>query len=492
MLFPAQIRLALLLACFSFANALAGPYIPAGDLLLRHDIQLLADAGVIKGPTTTWPLAWGPILEDIRDADALNLKPAVSDALLRVRNRASWETRSKELTYAAKAGVADNATRIRSFQNTPRGKIELGAGISWIDDWFSVELNVQGVDSDQDDDELRADDSLIGVVVGNWSVAASTQQRWWGPGWDGSLILSNNTRPIPSLTIDRIFTDAFETRWLSWLGPWDFSVMFGQLERERAVPNAQFFGMRFNFRPIPSLEVGLSRSAQWCGENRPCDAGTFVDLFLGRDNIGDAGVGADNEPGNQMAGVDFRWSPSFFGMPVSAYGQFIGEDEAGGFPSRYLVQVGLEGSGYLRDKWSYRWFAELAGTSCDFIHDDLFNCGYRQSIYRSGYTFRGRIIGHGADNDARLVSVGWIMVDEQDSQWRALMRFGDLNRAGAVDATHTLTATPQELAGIDISHSRVFSFGVIDLGVGFEQLDDQATGTTLSDQRLYLQWRSSY
>ena len=492
MLFQAQIRLAFLLACFSFASAMAGPYIAAGDLLLRHDIQLLADAGVIKGPTTTWPLAWGPILENIRDADALNLKPAVSSALLRVRDRANWETRSKELTYAAKAGVADNATRIRSFQNTPRGKVELGAGIGWIDDWFSVELNVQGVDSDQDGDELRADDSLIGVVVGNWSVAASTQQRWWGPGWDGSLILSNNARPIPSLTIDRIFTDAFETRWLSWLGPWDFSVMFGQLERERAIPNAQFFGMRFNFRPIPSLEVGLSRSAQWCGDNRPCDAGTFVDLFLGRDNIGDAGVGASNEPGNQMAGVDFRWSPTFFGVPVSAYGQFIGEDEAGGFPSRYLVQVGVEGAGYLREKWSYRWFAELAGTSCDFIHDDIFDCGYRQTIYQSGYTYRGRIIGHGADNDARLMSAGWIMVDARESQWRALLRLGDLNRGGSLAATHTLTATPQEIASIDISHSRVFSFGVIDIGLGFEQLDDLATGTSLSDERLYLQWRSSY
>ena len=488
----AQIRLALVLVFCSFASATAGPYIPAGDLLLRHDIQVLADAGVIKGPTTTWPLAWGPILHDIRDADALKLKPVVAVALDRVRDRASWETRSRELTFNAKVGVADNATRIRSFQNTPRGKVEVAAGAGWIDDWFSLELNVQGVDSDQDSDEVRADESLIGVVVGNWSVAASTQQRWWGPSWDGSLILSNNARPIPSLTIDRVFTDAFETKWLSWLGPWDFSVMFGQLEKERAVPNAQFFGMRFNFRPVPSLEIGLSRSAQWCGDGRPCDASTFVDLFLGRDNTGDAGIGADNEPGNQMAGVDFRWSPKFFGMPVSAYGQFIGEDEAGGFPSRYLVQVGVEGTGYLRDTWSFRWFAELAGTSCDFVHDDIYDCGYRQSIYQSGYTFRGRIIGHGADNDARLVSAGWFMVDENDSQWRLLLRYGDLNRGGSANASHSLTMTPQEIASIDISHSRVFPFGVLDLGVGFEQLDDTSSGATSSDERLYLQWRSSY
>jgi hypothetical protein len=270
------------------------------------------------------------------------------------------------------------------------------------------------------------------------------------------------------------------------------SLMFGQLEKERVVPNAQFFGLRFNIRPLPSLEIGVSRSAQWCGDGRPCDASTFVDLFLGRDNIGDAGVGTDNEPGNQMAGIDVRWSPAWFDVPIAAYGQFIGEDEAGGFPSRYLIQMGLEGSGYLAERWSYRWFAELAGTSCDFISDDIFNCAYRQSIYRSGYKYRGLIIGHGADNDARLISAGWIMADSNDTQWRARLRFGELNRGGVSDPVHSLTPTPQDLTSLDISHSRAFPIGVIDIGAGYTELDDQATGATNSEGRLYLQWRSSY
>ena len=488
----AQIWSGFALICLAFSSVWAGPNIPAGDIALRHDIQRLADAGIIKGPTSTWPLAWGPILDDLHQADASGLHPAIVSSLVRVRDRANWETRTNEMTFNAKAGVAENTTRIRSFQDTPRGQVEVAAGAGGIFDWFSIELNVQGVDSDQDGEELRVDDSMIGAVFGNWSVAASTQQRWWGPGWDGSLILSNNARPIPSLVIDRVFTDSFETKWLSWIGPWDLSVIFGQLESERPVPNAQFFGMRVNFRPIPSLEVGLSRTAQWCGDGRPCDAGTFGDLFIGRDNIGDAGIGAENEPGNQMAGVDFRWSSGFLGHSVAAYGQFIGEDEAGGFPSRYLVQVGLEGSGYLREKWSYRWFAELAGTSCDFIKDDIFNCAYRQGIYQGGYKFRTRPIGHGADNDARLVSAGWIMLDDSDSQWRAVLRFGDLNRGGAPDARHSLTPTPQDMISVDVSHSRMFPFGVIDAGAGYEQIDDLVSATSFSDSRFYLQWRSQY
>ncbi len=486
-------RFCLIFYCLLASTAFAGPYMPAGDLALRHDIQVLADAGVIKGPTSTWPLAWGPILADLADVDATSLSPAVADALARVQDRADWETRTNELTFNAKVGGADNATRIRSFQNSPRGKIEVGVGASWIDQWFTADVNVQGVDSGQDDDEFRVDDSLIGVVLGNWSVAASTQQRWWGPGWDGSLILGNNARPFPSLVIDRVFTDGFSTKWLKWLGPWDLTVMFGQLEEERVVPDAQFFGVRFNFRPIPSLEFGVSRSAQWCGDGRPCDLDTFADLLVGRDNRGGSGINLDNEPGNQLAGLDFRWSPSLFSMPVSFYGQFIGEDEAGGFPSRYIGQVGLEGTGFALNRWSYRYYLEAMSTSCDFWKsDEIFNCAYNHFIYQAGYRFRGRSVGHGADNDARLISVGLILVDDEDTQWRGHLRYGALNRGGAPDSRNTLTPTRQDIASIDLSHSRVFSFGVVDVGAGYESIDDVVSGQSDDGGRLYLQWRSSY
>ena len=493
MLFVAQIRFVAVLILFVAPLAWAGPYVAAGDTILRHDIQVLADHGVISTPVTTWPLAWGPVLTDLGNADLTQLPPVVLASYQRVRDRAKWETHSNELTFQAKAGVADNRPRIRSFQNTPRGKLEAGAGVGWLGDIVNVELNVQGADDQSDDDGIRFDDSMLGVVVGNWSIAGSTQQRWWGPGWDGSVILSNNARPMPSLVIDRVFAEPFETKWLSWLGPWNFNVMFGFMEEEREVPNAKFFGMRFNFRPLRSLEIGLSRTAQWCGDGRPCDFSTFGDLFLGRDNRGGEGISIDNEPGNQLAGVDFRWSPGLFGQPVAFYGQFVGEDEAGGFPSRWLGQVGGEWSGYIADRWSMRVYAEFAGTSCQFYESsELFNCAYNHGIYQTGYRYRNRSIGHAADNDARVISLGAILVDSDDIQWRALIRFGDLNRGGVPDSRNSLTPTTQELVSIDLAHSRVFSFGVIDGGIGYESVDDIANGSSDSSARIYLQWRSSY
>jgi len=343
------------------------------------------------------------------------------------------------------------------------------------------------------EDAFRFDRSVIAASIGNWSIGVNTLDRWWGPGWDGSIILSNNARPIPSISIDRTFTDAFDSKWLRWIGPWDLSVHFGQMENDRVVPEAQFFGMRFNFRPFRSLEIGLSRTAQWCGEGRPCSFDTFLDLLVGRDNRGDDDIDEENEPGNQLAGFDLRWTFRLLGAPMAVYGQFIGEDEAGGFPSRYLGQVGLEGTGRLGDRWSYRWFGEYAGTSCQFYESSvIFDCAYNHSIYETGYRYRGRPIGHGADNDARLVSLGLVAIDEDETEWAATLRAGDLNYGGQPDPRNTLTPTPQTIVSVDLRHARVFTIGELSASVGYEQIDDEVSEITSDEFRFFLQWRSSY
>ncbi len=484
----------LILLCLLWAGtSFAGPYVPAGDLALRQDIQRLANRGVITVPVTTWPLAWGPILADLDRAKRTELSRADNEAIDRILRRAGWETRTDELTFDVSLGAADNASRIRSFQDTPRGRVEGSIGANWISDWFSADINVQFVDSGQDDSAVRVDNSMIGAAIGNWSVSASTMNRWWGPGWDGSLILSNNARPLPALVIDRIYNDPWETKWLSWMGPWDFKVMFGQFEEDRVVPNAQFFGMRFNFRPLDTLEIGLSRSAQWCGDDRPCDVDTFVDLLLGQDNRGSGGIDESNEPGNQLAGVDFRWTPRIADSSFGFYGQLIGEDEAGGFPSRYIGQFGVDWTSYLFDRWSSLAFFEFAGTTCQFHESSKrYNCAYNHTIYNTGYRYRGRSIAHGADNDAEIFSAGLLLVDAEEQQWQAQVRFGELNGGGLPDPFNSLTPTEQDIWSIDVNHRRAFPFGIVEVGVGYESTDDPISGQNNDEGRVYVQWRSSY
>ena len=468
--------------------AFAGSPMAAGDMALRHDIQVLADYRIITGPVTTWPIDWQSVEANIRAIEDRTALPAPAAAsLARVEARMP----GKALRFRAGISAAEAPMAIRGFQNTPREKAELAAGLSWNNDRFNVDLNVQGVDDASDGKDFRADGSELGVRLGNWTVAASTMERWWGPGWDGSLILSNNARPIPSLALRRNETKAFETKWLSWLGPWDLRVMWGEMESDRVVPNANFFGMRFAFRPHPSLEIGLSRTAQLCGEGRPCGFSTFWDMFWGRDNVGDAGTTPENEPGNQLGGFDVRWSNTWFGTPMAFYAQMIGEDEAGGFPSRYLAMGGLELTGFAeRRRLSWRGFAEFAGTSCDYLSDALYGCAYNHGIYETGYRYRGRVIGHGAEGDAAIASLGLVLVTEGAHEMRALIRSGELNKGGSV--RNTLTRIPLDLFSADLAWALPLGKSRIELGVGYEALDDTTTGQKTDGTRAYLQWRYGY
>jgi hypothetical protein len=146
------------------------------------------------------------------------------------------------------------------------------------------------------------------MALGNWMLTAGWQDRWWGPSRDGSLLLGTNARPTPGIMLQRIASAPFESRWLSWMGPWTLTTFMSLLDDERVVNDAYLFGVRGSFRPPGTgLEIGISRTAQWCGDDRPCDAETFIDLLLGNDNRG-VNVDPEDEPGNQLGGFDVRWA----------------------------------------------------------------------------------------------------------------------------------------------------------------------------------------
>ena len=129
------------------------------------------------------------------------------------------------------AAVAAEPTEFRRFSDTPREEGELAVGASWLGERFAGAVRVEVVGGDPADGKtVRLDGSYVGVTVGNFMISAGAMDRWWGPGWDGSLILSSNARPIPGLTVERNYTDA--SRWpvLRWFGPWRASLALGQEE----------------------------------------------------------------------------------------------------------------------------------------------------------------------------------------------------------------------------------------------------------------------
>jgi hypothetical protein len=473
----------------------AGPWLDPGDTGLRHDVELLADAGVIRAPVTVWPLSWGDLAADLAPAATADLGPAEAAALVRLNRRSRAARESTRVGGWVEGG--SEGWQLRGFEDTPREQAGAGASLEWTGERFATRLVARGVADPEDDRAARADGSYAAMALGNWMLGAGLSDRWWGPGWQGSMILSNNARPVPAFFIDRNSTAPFQSPWLRWIGSFDLTGFWGFLEDDRAVPDARFFGLRLTLKPTRFLELGLSRTAMWCGRGRPCDFDAFEDLLLGRDNAGD-NVDPEDEPGNQLAGYDLRLSAAAWGWPVAIYGQMIGEDEQHHRPSLFLTQMGVQTWGGLGGGGSWRAYLEVADTLCggNIRGDGTANCAYNHPIYATGMRYRGRVLGHSADNDAEVWTLGAILADGDGHSWVLAGTWGDLNRKGDPDPANSVTPVSREYRALSLVHRRALSLGPVpgqlQALAGVESFEDPATGHQDEDWRFQLRWEAGF
>ena len=463
--------------------AFAEPWVAPGDVRLRHDIQMLSDAGLLTGPSLSWPIGWSHVARELAQIDATKLTSGQQAAVERLRSLARREMQTGDIGIDAALAGAVDPTQLRTFESRPREEGEATLSADWLGERFAWKLSGTVVADPDDDQTFRPDGSYVAMSLGNWMLSAGYLDRWWGPGWEGSLILSSNARPVPAIAFDRNEPTPFDVPVLRWLGPWRLSTFMGQLESDRDYSNALLWGLRMEFRPHPSLQIGASRTAQWCGDDRPCGLDTFWDLLIGNDNDQDLA----EQPGNQLAGFDVRWSWPGARVPLALYAQGIGEDEAGFMPSKYLGLFGAEVWGDLAGG-SWRAHVEYADTACDFMKSPPeFGCAYTNSIYTSGYRYRGRALGHSIDADGEAVGVGALYIDSGGHRWEMLGRNVKLNRAGMAPE-HSLADDEARVHDVALTHERAFSWGNITASLGYSDVDSAGPVAVEDGVRGYLTW----
>lgn len=215
---------------------------------------------------------------------------------------------------------------------------------------------------------------------------------WWGQGYHGGLFLTNNAEPLKMIRL----TNPSPTL-LPWvfryLGPFRFDVFMSRLEEDRDVPEPYFTGIRFTLKPHPVLELGLTRTIIMGGEGRPgITPKRFWEIMFGENKE------ANEELSNSIAGIDIRFAfPS-----LHLYGELGGEDEAGGLPSKTAYLIGL----YIPNLGRYM---DLRIEYADITNE----VWYRHGLYSSGYTYKGRILGHHVGGGGRdiFLEIGLIKRD---------------------------------------------------------------------------------
>ncbi len=448
----------------------------SGDVVLRNDLLLLNDAQVIRLPINQWPLPRAAVrfaIEHGKPHFASNA--AVIAALGRVRARIEVMAPSRRSGFEFDSSLTGgNAALLRDFDTVGRESGELRGRASWSSgERAEISLNGTLVANPDDGEELRLDGSHATVQLGNWLLSANTLDRWWGPAHESSLILSNNARPMPTLMVERAAAMPFESKWLSWLGPWRFSFGLSQMEHEREDIDAPLFmAWRIEIMPFKDIEIGLSRTAQFCGEGLPCDLQSFWDMLIGNDNVGYDAT-PESEPGNQMAGFDIRWNSPIGDWPYAIYSQYIGEDESSYVPAKYLAQLGLEAWKPMPDGGLLQGFAEYSSTTCSANtgRGPYYNCAYNQGLFDvEGYRYKGRVIGYTADRDAESYAIGATYTSPGGELWSATARTSLLNRDDFDDVRNTVSSVPAEYYALELGWHGKWYGQAIDVDLGIESL----------------------
>lgn len=451
--------------------------------LQRHDLQWLVDQAGLELSTSQWPLPRSAVASALARLPA-GLPPD-EDAARRRLQAALDEAEGPQVAVLLRGpedglpGFSEQAVPgSHAEARTPvfgGGVLQAQAGLRA--QWRAGETGKRL--------GLGADGSAAALLAGPVLLQAWSRDTWWGPGWQSSLILGHNTPALTGLGLQRASAQASDSPWLSWLGPWNFEFFVAQLDSAARPAHPYLVGNRLTFRPLPGLEIGLTRTAQWGGRGRDESLRSFVDLLLG------AGLNATpqdavegNDPANALAGFDLR-ARCPTALRCSGYLQLIGEDEAGLLPSRYLGLYGFE-------TWSadgsQRWFAELAetGARMPIGRDGLKDYAYRNYAYPGGYASSGRWLGSSFGPDSRVLTLGWMQAAQG---WTLKAHVGKIgSRSGRFSPLGNDPAHAGSLVGLSFQFSRQWGDVVVEPELSWYRVAADQGDQTEARAGVLLRW----
>lgn len=377
--------------------SLAGRLIPINDTL-RQDLEVLKQRGVIDVDTSTWPLSSEAVERSLSQAQPKN---GDDNRMLASIKQQLAQNQAYQFQVVANAN-GDKRPIVSSFDKNYDTQAPVGLTLGYRHDMGNIDYQLQAtvnVDENNTSNKTNFDGSYVGTKLGNHRLAFGAIPMWWGNGVDGSLIRSNAARPVTGLLLQRADNQPINLPLLSQLGKVNYQITAGQLQDYTTVPEAKVIGMRATLQPNEAFQIGGSRIIMWGGEGREESLKSFGRALTGKYDNG--GYGED--PSNQIAGLDAQINlRPLMNIPASVYGEFIGEDEAGGLPAKKAYLAGVKG--YLpvmNQPWL--WHVEWANTHYDF---DKHGIIYTHSTYRDGYYQKGLPLGHPIGGDGKVASVG--------------------------------------------------------------------------------------
>ena len=363
----------------------------------------------------------------------------------------------------------DFASRSKSLVNSFGRRVEKGGnpygtldGRLHLGDYFSLYYQPEFL-WNQDSYHGRLATGYAKFTLWNTEFEAGRDSLWWGPGFRGSMLFSNNALPLDQVRVSA--AEPFRLPWLlSYLGPVKATLLVGRLEESRDFPRAHVGGYRFNLAPFSFLELGHGRAFQFGGEGRGFRARDFPRILFTQ--------GSDNSNSPLNINNLISWDVTFripdvqrylyFTRDLSLYLEIGWDDTHHGYfvPDRPGGIVGAYFAGWLGDpKLDLR--LEYAQTS---------EIMFRHGTYTSGFTHRGSVLSHfvGTDGEELYARVSrWLRPDLLLGFHTSWAKIGP-SQTGLLDRPRE----QRHSFGFDVSY-RVSDQSSIFLGYDFARIEDR-------------------
>lgn len=265
--------------------------------------------------------------------------------------------------------------------------------------------------------------------VGRWDLSMGRQRFAYGPGEQGSLLLSRSAAPLTALQLHMRLA-----RWRADL--------FALHATTRPGRGEQLAVHRLEWQPTSGVRVGVSEAARYRSSGwQGVYLASVIPFALAQRLLAQDGDTVGVERNNIMMSFDASWRPA---DGTRLYGEFLIDDahaRSAAFPNKYGWQVGLDGAwthGFTRLTWNteYTWLSRYVYTS----------------YYDRDYTAQGAPLGFATGPDSRRLHVRltwdprveWQLSAIADRTWKGE---NDLDEpfvpGGAVPPVATLEGTPE-------------------------------------------------
>lgn len=252
-----------------------------------------------------------------------------------------------------------------------------------------------------DETSVKLHKGYLKVTLHNIELEAGRDSLWWGPGYHGALLISNNAKPFDMIKLSNPRSTLLP--WIfSYLGPFKFNLFVAQLDMDSAPedppPHSKLMGLRFDFKPHPLVEVGTSYLAHFGGERPGIESLDISDyLYIMFSNECRS---FDKRDSNKQFAVDLALTiPNLSNVvpiaeSVKCYTEVGGEDD--GYPPdrrAYLVGMALYDIFKVSGLNLRAEYADLSPS-----RDDVRRVWYTHSMWPMRQD--GRIFGHHAGTDS--------------------------------------------------------------------------------------------